>query len=265
MVMNLDYTDIAFADADLPMRHLQIVNVARYARDFQIHNNTVVFLQSVVFNSIRYFLGQLNTGTGVSGPPLNATNIPMLAYIVWNLELVNPDPYPFSRAVRVSEDVYQRIRKLTTNETSPDFNLMSADECGNPYTYVTKLDDYQQTFRVTFATVLRVNSWLREIDTILSNNPAAMLDLPVVRGICLNVPRVATAKAPVCAEINHLRSVQFYEDLYCRWRNIIFGCKNLVRDGAAMKPETVMALYYASLDKAREDAAKCKPNIPLCG
>lgn len=248
--------DVDFpANTDLPMKHLQIVNTERYARDFEIPTPTAVTVQRLTYNTIKRFMDVIRGGATM-GVSLSATNIPLVATHVYATIREHGDvaEYPFSRAVRVAEDYYQRIRKLVTNETSPDFNLLTADACGNPYTYITQVSEYQKTFHVSLNGVFRINKWIGELNSAIK---LAVADEPGAHERCWNIvllsrPLVSALKGPVCPEINELRHIQLQEDIYCRWRNTVFNCSNLAPvNGSRLEPDTVMALYYASLDKAK--------------
>ena len=238
----------------IPMRHLQILNTDRHSKDFEVTTDVTQAAKLLVYNSIGYFLDKVRgSGRGLSNIHIRATNLPLIILYFYRLIHVDGQVYPFSRAVRVAEDYYQRIRKLVTNETSPDFNLMTTDECGNPYTFVTKIDEYQQTFRVGFMTVLEINRWIRQVDNafnICDRNEH-------YNTIFINTINATPSRAPVCAEVNELRYIQFYEDVYCRWRNVAFNCKNLLPSGNELRSDTMMALYYTSMDDAKRTALPC--------
>lgn len=275
-------TDMPKNTTDIPMRHLQILNIDRYQRDFEVSAAIAKKMQLLVYNSINFFLNKVRgSGKSMHDIHIRATNLPALiaciyidAVIETNVIIpyvpaaapaqggpvpvpVVPDllshNYPFSRSVRVVEDYYQRMRKLVTNETSPDFNLTTTDDCGNPYTFITKIADYQTTYRVGFQTVLAINSWVKKVSDAFTN-PIITASLDEI--LILTV-KASPSKAPVCAEVNELRSMQFYEDLYCRWRNVVFNCKNLLPSGNELKSDTLMALYYTSLDRAKKEALPC--------
>lgn len=239
----------------LSMRHLQIINTERYARDFDVSEILATRVQGDLYNSIEYFLVKIRgTGRALTDIHIRATNIPLLITSYLADVIRDGRPYPFSRSVRVAEDYYQRIRKLVTNETSPDFNLMTTDECGNPYTFITRIEDYQRTFRVGFQSVLAINSWIKRINDQFKTTTFGINNMQVV----LTDRVTATpSKAPVCAEVNEMHAMHFYEDIYCRWRNVVFNCKNLLPSGNELKSDTLMALYYTSLDQAKLEAIPC--------
>ena len=147
-----------------------------------------------------------------------------------------------------------------TNETSPDFNLMTADECGNPFTFITKIEEYQRTFRVGFPSVMEINKFIKDVGEQIKrlSNVDAVIKKTAYVAVFIKVPKANAAKAPVCAEINELRAIQFHEDIYCRWRNVVFNCSNLLPNSENnIKEDTLMALYYASFDQAKASAIPC--------
>lgn len=246
--------------SDISMRHLQILNLDRYVKDFEVSQGIASHMQLVVYNSIEFFLDKVRgTGKVMSDIHVRAINLPAFIAVIYQMMLVEigtgiDNDFPFSRAVRVSEDYYQRMRKLVTNETSLDFNLTTTDECGNPYTYITKIAEYQTTYRIGFHAVLSINSWIKSTTDAFAVTPITGIEIELILNPTI---KVSASKAPVCAEINELRSIQFYEDLYCRWRNVVFNCKNLLPAGNELKSDTLMALYYTSLDRAKKEAIPC--------
>lgn len=254
-----DDRDLPANRSEISMRHLQILNLERYKKDFEVSNDIAEYMQRLVYNSIEKFLNKVRgTGKVMVDIHIRATNLPAIVSVLYTLmlaEIGNGDDnkFPFSRSVRVAEDYYQRMRKLVTNETSPDFNLTTTDECGNPYTYITKIAEYQNTYRVGFHTVLAINSWIKKTSEAFTG-PIQNANIQCILNPMISV---SASKAPVCAEINELRSIQFFEDFYCRWRNVVFNCKNLLPAGNELKSDTLMALYYTSLDRAKKEAVPC--------
>lgn len=246
----------------IPMRHLQIVNTARYARDFEINEAAAVYAALVVHYAIQLFAAKVTTPQKLF---CRATCIPMLAM---EIAKVNDEDkkYGFSKALRVAEDVYQRLRKLVTNNTSIDFNMMTTDDCGNPYTFVTKLDQFTKMFSLKPEAVLSVNRTLKSMDDAIKNkNPSNVQFIAE----CLTADEIiknGPLKAPTCTEINNIRRMQYFEDLYCRWRNTMFNCKNLHPvDTSTLDTNTLMALYYNSLDHNLRDNKLCAKPTQVCG
>lgn len=248
-----DSADVMRDTSTLPMRHLQILNTDRYHKDFQITKTVANLMQVLVANTIVKFLTAINGSSSMADTHIQANNLPLVILYIYQKVVADAKPYPFSRSVRVAEDYYQRIRKLVTNETSPDFNLLTADECGNPFTYITRIGEYQDTFRVGFQVVLDINSWIKNVDDALKD-PFTEDNLVQIFATAITL---TPSKAPVCAEVNELRFIQFYEDVYVRWRNVVFNCKNLLPSGSDLQPDTMMALYYASMDNAKKSALPC--------
>lgn len=245
----------------VPMRHLQIVNTIRYARDFEISEEAAAYVALVVHYFIVDFTARVTTAK--KSVPF-ATCIPKIAVQVMLRN--GAVKYPFSKAIRVAEDVYQRLRKLVTNDTSVDFNLMTMDECGNPYTYITRIDEYIRMFTVRPDIVLKVNRALKEMDDAIRKKETGKA--ATVYG-CFEADdgiMKGPLKAPTCTEIQNIRRMQFLEDLYCRWRNTMYNCKNLHPvDAASLDSDTVMALYYNSLDNSLKANQRCLNPTPVCG
>ncbi|KAI9549642.1 hypothetical protein GHT06_003828 [Daphnia sinensis] len=224
----------------VPMRHLQIVNTIRYARDFEISEEAAAYVALVVHYFIVDFTARVTTAK--KSVPF-ATCIPKIAVQVMLRN--GAVKYPFSKAIRVAEDVYQRLRKLVTNDTSVDFNLMTMDEPD---------------------IVLKVNRALKEMDDAIRKKETGKA--ATVYG-CFEADdgiMKGPLKAPTCTEIQNIRRMQFLEDLYCRWRNTMYNCKNLHPvDAASLDSDTVMALYYNSLDNSLKANQRCLNPTPVCG